>query len=96
MKIRYITDANGFGAGTVAEHDEPTCNALISQGIAETVPEGTKSRKYPPTAKVETFCVPPTITTTATAPITTTTASTDAASVTYTPEKSGIFTKNKR
>ena len=87
MKIRYITDANGFEAGTVAEHDEPTCNALISQGIAETVPEGTKSRKYPPTAKVETFCVPPTATTTAT---------TDAASVTYTPEKSGIFNKNKR
>jgi len=87
MKIRYLTDANGFGAGTVAEHDEPTCIALISQGIAETVPEGTKSRKYPPTAKVETFCVPPTITTTAT---------TDAASVTYTPDKSGIFTKNKR
>ena len=88
MKIRYLTDANGFGAGTVAEHDEPTCNALINQGIAEAVPEGTKARKYPPTAKVETFCVPPTATTTAT---------TDAASVTYTqPEKSGIFTKNKR
>ena len=62
MKIRYIEDTNGFGAGTVAEHDEPTCNALIAQGIAETVPEGTKSRKYPPTAKVETFCVPPSAT----------------------------------
>ena len=87
MKIRYITDAHGFGAGTVAEHDEPTCNALISQGIAETVPEGTKSRKYPPTAKVETFCVPPSATTT---------AATEAVSVTYAPEKSGFFTKNKR
>lgn len=87
MKIRYLQDANGFGAGTVAEHDEPTCNALISQGIAETVPEGTKSRKYPPTAKVETFCVPPSATTT---------ADIDAVSVTYTPEKSGIFTNKKR
>lgn len=88
MKIRYLQDANGFGAGTVAEHDEPTCNALISQGIAETVPEGTKSRKYPPTAKVETFCVPPSTTTTA--------VDNEAVSVTYTPGKSGIFTKNKR
>jgi hypothetical protein len=87
MKIRYLKDANGFGAGTVAEHDEPTCNALISQGIAETVPEGTKSRKYPPTAKVENFCVPP---------LPTTTAGTSAVSITYTPGKSGTFTKNKR
>jgi len=88
MKIRYLQDANGFGAGTVAEHDEPTCNALIAQGIAETVPEGTKSRKYAPTAKVETFCVPPSATTT---------ANTEAVSVTYTnPEKSGFFNKNKR
>lgn len=93
MKIRYITDANGFGAGTVAEHDEPTCNALIAQGIAETVPEGTKARKYAPTAKTETFCVPPT--------------ATIAANTTYNPEgsdsitttqavKSSLFTKNKR
>ena len=91
MKIRYLQDANGFGAGTVAEHDEPTCNALISQGIAETVPEGTKSRKYAPTAKTETFCVPST--------------ATIAANTTYNPEGSdsitttqvkSLFTKNKR